>query len=191
MLKDTLSLCQLPDVCGIQPYGPQLSFELHSITQGLYTAGEGLLVEAELVMANFLLHISERYVEEERQERTKQQQKSYTQQVYTYVPPCSGARHAHKPLQMIDDYVRVAPEHGSVEDVWNRVARFDCTSLSLSACVLVSQVSSQCGSREGSCSPSIPPHSKCSPVSGTTESQSKLCPPLIYTYTLLHHHHHC
>ena len=135
MLKDTLSLCQLPDVCGIQPYGPQLSFELHSITQGLYTAGEGLLVEAELVMANFLLHISERYVEEERQERTKQQQKSYTQQVYTYVPPCSGARHAHKPLQMIDDYVRVAPEHGSVEDVWNRVARFDCTSLSLSLCV--------------------------------------------------------
>ena len=83
MLKDTLSLCQLPDVCGIQPYGPQLSFELHSTTQGLYTAGEGLLVEAELVMANFLLQISERYVEEERQERTKQQQKTYTQQVHT------------------------------------------------------------------------------------------------------------
>ena len=30
---------------------------------------------------------------------------------------------------MIDNYVRVDPERGSAEDVWNRVARLECVSL--------------------------------------------------------------
>ena len=38
-------------------------------------------------------------------------------------------------VQMIDDYIRVAPEPGSAEDVWNLVARFEDHTLSV--CVII------------------------------------------------------
>lgn len=40
-----------------------------------------MLVEAGLEMAEALLQISEKYVDDERSERKKQQEKSYTEQV--------------------------------------------------------------------------------------------------------------
>lgn len=93
-------------------------------SQDLYLPVQTLLVEAQLQLAETLLKVFEEYDLELRESRSKRQQKSCIEKVR--IPLLHAYSHVHDfilCLQMIDDFVREAPNLTALDEEWNSTAR--------------------------------------------------------------------